>query len=642
MTVIHGRIFDPAVLQELGWTLLHFLWQGTLLWIICKYTLRLLRFHAPQTRYVIACVVLVAVALASLLTYCTLAGRFDDPGPLVIGSATVATARWDMLARFLQRAFPIIILSCFLIIGILAVRPVIGWFWLRRLMRRNTIDGGAERERLQSLVDHSPSLGRRKVTVVCSTLVNGPAVVGWRQPILLAPADATKGLSSEYFNAIIAHELAHVSRHDYLVNLFQAFIDTLFGFHPAVRAISKTVRVERERCCDEAAAAIAGRETYTLALGALAIAPRRKPTPQVELAQHALGAPGSVLYRINCLVGVTPEMLRRRPGLAPLGSLLGGLLVCLIAGRLLASSVSLTPQRRLTDVKSLAAHVYGVLDIPSSDATFLPELAAAVSHSNAEGVITDPSVEQALVHKLVSGGRPDELESVMLTRITVRGSLRFLQQPGWPYGPAVQRVLVAQKLLRRAKEIHETDVSRAGDYARAALLLSAQENFTFGSAPLSYVLRDSEFATLAGLNHWQVAQLHRHIADHELITRICATLQVEVTDLVHRLRSSGIPLAQMNSMRSTTVHNVSLILSLAAKRPDLRWKAATLWCASDPEQLGNARDERRELLANAIDADEFLQRWLDESSTSYGTAVAAPSPIRHVKSSELHTNRKPR
>jgi ketosteroid isomerase-like protein len=81
------------------------------------------------------------------------------------------------------------------------------------------------------------------------------------------PASALAGLTPEQLEAVLAHELAHVRRHDYLVNLFQSLVETLLFYHPAVWWISKRIRVEREHCCDDLAVGLCGDPlTYVLAL----------------------------------------------------------------------------------------------------------------------------------------------------------------------------------------------------------------------------------------------------------------------------------------------------------------------------------------------------------------------------------------
>src|SRR5207245_11758159 len=91
-----------------------------------------------------------------------------------------------------------------------------------------------------------------------SALVEVPTLVGWRRPVALLPAGTLAGLSPAQLEALLAHELAHVRRLDYLVNLGQTTAETLLFYHPAVWWVSHRMRVEREHCCDDAAVAVCG------------------------------------------------------------------------------------------------------------------------------------------------------------------------------------------------------------------------------------------------------------------------------------------------------------------------------------------------------------------------------------------------
>ena len=117
---------------------------------------------------------------------------------------------------------------------------------------------------------------RRAVAVLESAAVSVPTLVGWVQPVVLLPAAALSGLSPQQLEAILAHELAHIRRHDYLVNLLQSVVETLLFYHPAVWWVSAEVRAEREHCCDDLAVAVCGdRLVYVSALAELTSIERR-------------------------------------------------------------------------------------------------------------------------------------------------------------------------------------------------------------------------------------------------------------------------------------------------------------------------------------------------------------------------------
>jgi len=104
--------------------------------------------------------------------------------------------------------------------------------------------------------------------------VSSPVVIGFLRPIILLPVTVSSGLTPDQFRAVISHELAHIRRHDHIVLLFQRLIEALLFFHPAVWIISRRMRIERERCCDDAVLA-AGTQRMTYVQSLLRVAELR-------------------------------------------------------------------------------------------------------------------------------------------------------------------------------------------------------------------------------------------------------------------------------------------------------------------------------------------------------------------------------
>jgi hypothetical protein len=98
----------------------------------------------------------------------------------------------------------------------------------------------------------------RSVRLLATDRVDSPSVIGWLRPVILAPVGVLCGLAPEQVEALLAHELAHVRRHDYLVNVLQGIAESLLFYHPAVWWISNQIRAEREHCCDDLAVAASG------------------------------------------------------------------------------------------------------------------------------------------------------------------------------------------------------------------------------------------------------------------------------------------------------------------------------------------------------------------------------------------------
>src|SRR5881392_4109170 len=141
----------------------------------------------------------------------------------------------------------------------------------------------------------------RPVRVLESAVLQVPAVLGWVRPVILVPASALTGLTPLQLDALLAHELAHVRRYDYLVNLIQSVIETLLFYHPAVWWISARVRDEREHCCDDLAVAVCG-DAHFYASALLGMERLRVTTPPLALS----AAGGSLMGRVRRLVAPPP------------------------------------------------------------------------------------------------------------------------------------------------------------------------------------------------------------------------------------------------------------------------------------------------------------------------------------------------
>src|SRR5207237_1869978 len=129
------------------------------------------------------------------------------------------------------------------------------WYRVRRL---RTVGVSAAPAAVQQALAHTAQRLRLRqaARVLQSTLVQTAVVVGYFRPVILLPVSVVTGLSAAQLDAILAHELAHIRRHDYLVNLLQTLVETVFFYHPAVWWLSNQVRNEREICCDDIAVAV--------------------------------------------------------------------------------------------------------------------------------------------------------------------------------------------------------------------------------------------------------------------------------------------------------------------------------------------------------------------------------------------------
>lgn len=287
----------PQLIEATGWALLHFIWQGSLIALVLAVLLRLLNNARPQTRYALACVALL-LCLAEPLGYVCLhlAHAVEAPAATAPASAPATAAVWHAagIAAYLQAHLPALVWSWAACVVVLAVRLCLGVAWVRRHTHTGAVDR-AWQERLDKL---ALRLGvRRAVRLRLHAGFGSPLAVGWWRPVVLLPAALLTNMPADLLEALLAHELAHIRRHDYLINLLQTCIETVLFYHPAIWWISRQIRQEREHIADDLAASMLG-EPRRLALALQRLDLIRSSTPQLALAAQG----GSLMFRIQRLI----------------------------------------------------------------------------------------------------------------------------------------------------------------------------------------------------------------------------------------------------------------------------------------------------------------------------------------------------
>ncbi len=296
---------DTAELSRIvGTTFLHFLWQGTLVAAIVAVTLELLRRSSASARYAVAVFGLFVVAAAPVVTALWL-GILDASvsTPVAASSAGVAP-----LEAVRETPWILAALAAFWGIGatLFWLRFTAQWLYTIRLRMAALSEAPALAESIvREFVERSGI--RRSVRVFESGLACVPVVVGWLRPVILLPASAVRALSPEELRAVMLHELAHIRRHDGLINLVQAIVESTLFFHPAVWWISHRIRTEREYCCDDL---VAGRRaeavTYARALFLLDSLSSREAEPMT------IGSTGGpLMQRISRITGQDLPARRR-------------------------------------------------------------------------------------------------------------------------------------------------------------------------------------------------------------------------------------------------------------------------------------------------------------------------------------------
>ena len=348
MSALAAWTNTPAA-QAAGWALIHFLWEGAALAAILAVALFLLPLSSARARYAAACLTLLAMPLAFAVTLFLLLQaqphaaaaaahpRFPLPRLAVPSLAAAPTPTTRTLRDFLPWLAP----CWFAGVAFFYARGLTAWLAACRLRHRGICapPPGIER-RLAALCARLRI--SRSVRLFESCFVDAPVLVGYLRPIILMPLGCLSNLPAGQIECILIHELAHIRRHDYLVNLLQSFVEGLLFYHPAVWWASRMAREERENCCDDAVIAITGdARVYAATLAALEN--RRALAPEAAVAANG----GSLMKRIRRLL---TEPQPAQPAATP--AFAAALLLVTFSGALAAWPAK--PPARRTDVARMA------------------------------------------------------------------------------------------------------------------------------------------------------------------------------------------------------------------------------------------------------------------------------------------------
>ncbi len=250
------------IIQAISWTLVHSLWFGLIMIVFAGLVILFTRRSVPAVRYNLFTALLFMFIAACTVTFINaLSGEnFSDSSGIVpaydvdkrLGSMSMVTAAYSNLILFLQQyGQPLVFVW-------MAVMT-----WKFRGMWRATKKVRTLRSQhiiipTQELTDRvaylAKKLGIRKVvSIMESAVINIPVVIGHLKPVILLPVGVTTNLTIGEVEAILLHELAHIRRNDYLINIMQCVGEMIFFFNPGMLWVSSLMRRERENCCDEIA-----------------------------------------------------------------------------------------------------------------------------------------------------------------------------------------------------------------------------------------------------------------------------------------------------------------------------------------------------------------------------------------------------
>ncbi|OJJ15335.1 hypothetical protein BKI52_38620 [marine bacterium AO1-C] len=307
------NLLPPQLTNALGWTLIHSLWQGAALAILLALTLIFLRKNSSKLRYFIATSALFTLVLASVITFLSLyqtsssLAQYPSIAPK-IGTATPANLvhtiqsqapdKFAFFSDYFGQHLPLIVTVWLLGVVVLMLRFLGGYALLQR-MRHHRVSA-VNREWQLKILEIADHLKIKKIVrLMESANAKTPMVIGYLKPIILLPLGTISGLSSKQVESILAHEMAHIARNDYLINIIQSIVEIFLFFNPAMWWISGQVRQEREHCCDDIALQLTN-DHLTLVKTLATLEEMRIASPQAAVA--FAGKKGGLVGRIRRIV----------------------------------------------------------------------------------------------------------------------------------------------------------------------------------------------------------------------------------------------------------------------------------------------------------------------------------------------------
>ncbi len=368
--------------EALGWTILHSLWQGFAIFLLLSFGLRMAHRLTPQFRYRLCVGALVALSLWVFYTFFSyytqlkpgFAGGVSEfglehpmiaPLPATFYETSIWIEAYMLFQQFIQlyaRELAAVWLLGALLFLLRWVGSMYFTYQLRRVMTVPAMDKWQ-----QSVGKLSQKLGvKNKVGLWESARVEVPLVIGHFKPVILFPIGMMSGLSPIQVEAIIAHELAHVKRNDFLVNLILSVVEILFFYHPVYWWLSAKVQDEREHCCDDMAVGVTGNpKAYAEALVEME---SLLQTPSLGLALQ--GRKNHLLSRIKRICLGEREIQRSEPGKV-------GFSLCLLLAIAFFAWFQLPAQEEPEFEEGLLEEVWEELALEETDGfeeEFFPEL----------------------------------------------------------------------------------------------------------------------------------------------------------------------------------------------------------------------------------------------------------------------------
>jgi bla regulator protein blaR1 len=263
------HILNNEIAQAICWTLIHSLWQGLLFAIVAGVVIMITKKSSAALRYNILTGLFFAFMLISCFTFFNELNSFEKNSPeenltlintqqqinnAVQSHANIVIEKSyaDIFTNYFNEHASLVVAIWFIVLSAQIIKMLANVGYIQRIKNYKTHAPSAFWQRKTKQLAKSLQI-KKHIALLESEIVKVPVLVGFLKPVILFPFSLMSQLSQEQIEAVLLHELAHVKRKDYFVNLLQSFTEIIFFFNPGVLWISSMIRDERENCCDDIA-----------------------------------------------------------------------------------------------------------------------------------------------------------------------------------------------------------------------------------------------------------------------------------------------------------------------------------------------------------------------------------------------------
>ncbi len=309
-------------LQSLGWAVLNSLWQLALLWVIYQIISNMFKTTSSSFKSAMASSLLIAGFAWFIYTFLS-AYTSQSTVTAALSFAFVNTDGNQQLNEWLQQTLPVASILYLVLLLLPLLHFVRNYRYVQVIRKYGLTKMNVEWRMFVKKVAAQMCI-KKMVHIWVSEFVSSPVTIGFLKPVILVPLAAINHLTPQQVEAVLLHELSHIKRFDYFINLIINFIQTILYFNPFVKAFVKIVESEREKSCDNMVLQFQyNSHEYATALLAL----EKADTDNKPLAIAAGGKKNDLLNRIELIMGV-----KKKPVLSfnTLARLMASLL-CIIA-----------------------------------------------------------------------------------------------------------------------------------------------------------------------------------------------------------------------------------------------------------------------------------------------------------------------